>query len=84
MAENLEVTMHLSSIMKKTPYEGPASAVTSKNKVGEFDILPRHANFISLIYDRLTIHAPNGKIDYEFKRGVLEVKKNKVHIFLGL
>jgi F0F1-type ATP synthase epsilon subunit len=30
-------------------FEGQALSVSSKNSVGDFDILPYHANFISLI-----------------------------------
>ena len=30
-------------------YEGPALSLTAKNRVGEFDILPGHADFFSML-----------------------------------
>ena len=57
----------------------------SKNKVGEFDILPEHTNFITLIFNKLVIYTKEQKkIEYEFKRGVLEASDNLVKIFLGI
>jgi len=66
-------------------FQGTAVAVSSENKIGKFDILPEHTNFISLIFDKLTIQTPDKrKIDYTFKRGVLEVSDNLVKVFLGI
>jgi F0F1-type ATP synthase epsilon subunit len=66
-------------------FEGQAEAVSSKNRLGKFDILPFHTNFITLIFGSLTVHTPDKKeIKYKFKRGVLEVSENKVNVFLGL
>jgi F0F1-type ATP synthase epsilon subunit len=66
-------------------YRGPARALSSVNKVGNFDILPGHTNFITLIFDKLSILTPdNKKINYTFKRGVLEVSENLVRVFLGI
>ncbi len=81
----LEVRIFCSPIIKETPYKGEAEAVSSQNKLGRFDILPGHANFITFIFNNLTIHTPDkNKITYQFKRGVLETSENKVRIFLGL
>lgn len=38
---------------KQILYEGDALAVSSTNTVGKFDILPQHANFITM-----TVHVP--------------------------
>jgi len=80
----LEVKILWSPIMKKEFFEGKARAVSSKNRLGDFDILPGHINFISLIFETLTLHLPEKKINYQFKRGALEVSQDKVRIFLGL
>ncbi len=81
----LEVRVFCSPIIKETPYKGEAEAVSSQNKLGKFDILPGHANFITFIFNNLIIHTPDkDKIVYQFKRGVLETSENKVRIFLGL
>ncbi len=80
----LEVKVSFTPVMGRKSFEGKAKAVSSKNRLGDFDILPGHTNFITLIFDSLTIRIPEGKIDYQFERGVLEVSEDKVSIFLGL
>ena len=83
--ELLEVNIFWLPIVKEIFYQGKATAVSSQNKLGEFDILPKHTNFITLIFNNLSILTPDKKkTTYQFKRGVLEVAKNKVNIFLGL
>jgi len=80
----LDVKVFWSPVIGNEPFEGRAIAVSSKNHLGDFDILPGHINFISLITDYLIIHTIEKKINYQFKRGVLEVSDDKVNIFLGL
>ncbi len=83
--EFLEVNVFWLPIVKEVFYQGKAEVVSSQNKLGKFDILPKHANFISLIFNNLSILTPDKKkATYQFKRGVLEVTKNKVNVFLGL
>jgi len=83
--EFLEVSVFWLPIIKEIFYQGKAEAVSSQNKLGKFDILPKHTNFISLIFNNILIFTPDKKkVAYQFKRGVLEVTKNKVNIFLGL
>jgi F0F1-type ATP synthase epsilon subunit len=83
--KELFVAVFWSPFVGKVGYRGPAVAISSLNKVGKFDILPEHTNFISLIYKKMTIHLlGKQKIDYEFKRGVLEVSDNLIKVFLGL
>lgn len=87
MAEKklLEVKVICSSVIEKEPFRGKAEAVSSQNRLGKFDILPEHTNFITLIFGDLTIQtADKRKIAYRFERGVLEVSENKVNVFLGL
>jgi len=81
----LEVKIFCSPVIEKEAFKGKAEAVSSQNKLGKFDILPKHSNFITLIFDNLTIYTSNKKrINYQFERGVLETSENKVNIFLGL
>jgi len=81
----LEVRIFCSPVIEKESFEGEAEAVSSQNRLGKFDILPEHTNFITLIFGALTIHTPDKKkFAYQFERGVLEVSENKVNIFLGL
>ena len=79
------VAVFWSPLVGKVGYRGVAATISSKNKVGKFDILPEHTNFITLIFNNLVIFTKEQKkIEYEFKRGVLEVSDNLVKIFLGI
>jgi len=70
--------------VKEIFYQGEAEVISSQNKLGKFDILPQHTNFITLIFDSLSIISPDKKkTTYQFKRGVLEVAEDNVNIFLG-
>jgi F0F1-type ATP synthase epsilon subunit len=83
--EYLEVKVFCSPILKTENFSGLARSVSSKNRLGNFDILPKHINFITLIFDELIIQTQEKrKIVYKFQRGVLEVNENKVKIFLGV
>lgn len=86
MSKNLlEVKVLCSPVIGKEPFRGKAEAVSSQNKLGKFDILPEHTNFITLIWGTLIIYTPDKKnFTYQFKRGLLEVSENKVNVFLGL
>lgn len=84
MKNTLKVKIFWFPVKKEVFFEGEAISISSKNKFGNFDILPEHANFITLILDELILITPKGeKLNYKFKRGVLEVTENKVNIFLG-
>lgn len=66
-------------------FKGEARAITSNNVRGEFDILPYHANFISLVKDGVTLHLPNKEImQIPFKSAVLKVHENLVHILVDI
>ncbi len=81
----LEVNVFWLPIVKEIFYQGKARVISSQNKIGRFDVLPRHTNFITLIFKDISVITPEAKkITYQFKRGVLEVTKNKVNVFLGI
>ena len=81
----LQVKIFCSPVIEKAPFVGKAKAVSSQNKLGKFDILPEHTNFITLIFKDLTIYTyDKKKIAYQFEKGVLEVSEDKVNVFLGL
>jgi len=61
------------------------SALTSINSSGVFDVLPNHANFISLIKDYIILHhSSKENKEYKFTQGVMEVRNNKVNIYLDV
>lgn len=82
----LEVKVFCSPLIGKEGFRGKAEAVSSQNRLGRFDILPEHANFISLIFGNLTIQTfpDKKKITYQLERGVLEASENRVNVFFEL
>lgn len=68
-----------------TMFEGNAQTVSSVNDKGLFDILPNHANFISIIKEKVTIYIDkNQKREFNIDRGIVRLYKNTVFIFLGI
>lgn len=85
---NTGETLITVSIKTKTGslFEGKVSTVSSKNERGVFDILPFHANFITLIKDFVILDKGTQK-EQLFKLengGVLTVMSNKVDVYVGL
>ncbi len=80
----LKVKVFFSVAMGKDPFECTATSVSSNNKLGRFDVLPRHINFITLIFDEVEIKTREEKINHKFKKGVLKVNADEIDIFLGL
>ena len=65
--------------------DGPCKSVTSYNKVGKFDLLGKHANFITLIEKEINVVTDSGEIkNFPVDNGVCKVRENKVTIFLGI
>ena len=80
--EQLQVRVISSS---KTFFDGKAAAVSSVNKVGPFDVLPLHENFITLLKEKVVIHGLDGKaIAIPCENGLLEVSENVVKVFIGI
>lgn len=83
--QKLRVKIFWAPQVKKKGFEGEARSVSSKNVSGRFDLLPGHANFISVIEDFLIVRTLEGeKTRYDFFRGVLEVSNDRVRVFLEL
>jgi F0F1-type ATP synthase epsilon subunit len=61
------------------------SSVSSVNDKGVFDVLPGHANFISIIHERVIIRQ-KGRADQEFPvgGGIMEVRSNNIEVYLGV
>lgn len=66
-------------------YNGKAAAVSSINKKGAFDILPRHTHFITLIQNSVTIYKNDGTTQqFSFSNALLKIKDDLVEIYIGL
>jgi F0F1-type ATP synthase epsilon subunit len=70
---------------ENTLFEGDVDRISSFNEVGPFDIYPMHANFISILRQALTLYHKKEKLkEVAFEQAVMKVKKDEVHIFLGI
>ncbi len=79
---NLTVTIR---DRKGVVWEGAAAAVTGRNVAGAFDVLPEHSNFISIISKKLVIKTADKKIrEFNVESGILQVREDKVMIYLGV
>lgn len=66
-------------------YEGEAEAVTAINKVGEFDILPGHADFFSVLSPgEITIETSAEPISITATNGIITVRDNEVLLFVNM
>lgn len=83
IAQFLDVSIRNRS---KILFEGKVQSLTSYNEVGEFDILPQHANFITLIKKAIIIDKGSpGEKKFEVKSGgLMNVEQEQIDIYLGI
>jgi F0F1-type ATP synthase epsilon subunit len=70
----------------KIIFKGYIDSFSSINESGPFDVLPYHANFFSIIKDRISIIDENNEkkeITIQ-EEGILRVMENKIMVFLGI
>ena len=81
----LEVSILWHSFTRDPDFHGRAYSLSTQNDIGPFDILPQHANIITIIKDNVIVRTKEGKaINYKFTKGVMEVVENKVKVYLGI
>ena len=70
----------------KVYYDAPATSVTATNRVGPFDVLQGHHNFISLLLPGDVVVRTDGKDDFKMQvnRGFIHVKADEVKVFLDV
>jgi F-type H+-transporting ATPase subunit epsilon len=70
----------------KIYYDGEAESISAKNDTGDFDILGKHYNFISILAPGdIVIRKPDGeKETISIQQGVMHVKENEVVVFLDV
>lgn len=61
-------------------------ALSSKNSVGEFSVLPNHAQLITLIRDSKILFYKGGEVIQVLscKRAVIHIKDNTVNVFTDI
>lgn len=66
-------------------YEGPAQALSAKNKVGVFDILPGHADMFSVLEPcDVVIETDADPIAFAISSGIITVKSDEVMLFVDV
>lgn len=66
-------------------YEGSAQAITATNKVGEFDILPGHADFFSMLDPcEVIIDTKSAPVTFTITNGIITVRDNHVMLFVNM
>lgn len=79
-------TMHVKVISpSQVFYEGAAESVSAKNKVGDFDILPNHAHFFSLLTEGdIVVNTGSQQLRFPAQHGIVKVTDNIVTLFIYL
>ena len=83
MSQNKQ-TLHVRIISpQKLFLDTDASSVSSKNQQGNFDILPQHANFITMIENTPIVIRIEGQkpLIFNFPMAILVTHENKVDIY---
>jgi F0F1-type ATP synthase epsilon subunit len=66
-------------------YEGPATALSALNKVGQFDILPGHADFFSVLRPGdVIIETANEPVSFAITNGIITVRDDQVMLFANM
>ncbi|MFH0936710.1 MAG: hypothetical protein V1808_00230 [Candidatus Daviesbacteria bacterium] len=67
-------------------YAGIAISVSSINSAGKFDVLPEHANFVTLIDKKPIIVRTMDKrvLTFNFPLAIISVINNKVRIYTNI
>ena len=80
ITDHLEVTVRSRD---KNYFTGRALSISSQNAKGPFDILPMHANFITLLTSNVNIKKETGEEQIvKIEKGVLRVMSGKVDVFV--
>ena len=82
LKETLKVTVR---DRRKIMFDGSVQSMSSINSVGEFDVLPEHANFVSLIKDKVILNKdfPNEKV-FDIDAGLVNVDEVGVNVYVGI
>lgn len=72
---------------KEEVFKGEAASVSSTNSAGNFDILPEHAKFVTLVEKKPIIlrgaGLPAGRQEFEYDMAIIHVHANQVDIFIN-
>jgi F0F1-type ATP synthase epsilon subunit len=77
------------SVIARSPfhvyYEGIALVVSAKNQVGQFDVLPNHADFFSVMSPGdVVIETESDTLNFAISNGIIAVRDNEVMLFVNM
>ena len=66
-------------------YEGLAKMVSATNRVGDFDILPGHADFFSVMAPgEVAIETDANVLSFPITSGIMTVRSDEVMLFVNI
>jgi F0F1-type ATP synthase epsilon subunit len=66
-------------------YDGPARSISAANRVGQFDVLPGHADFFSMLTPgEVSIQNEGEPVTVEASNGIITVRDNIAYVFLNM
>lgn len=85
-AQNLNLPLQVALRSKeKLLYKGIATSVSSESERGQFDILPGHANFISLVHSYVIIdRSLSTEQSFQMEKGIMYVASNNIEVYVGI
>jgi F0F1-type ATP synthase epsilon subunit len=81
--DNDKITVKIAS-PEEILWQGEAFSVSSKNSQGNFDILPHHANFITIIENQPVVVRDDEQqklFEKKFRRALIYNHENKVSVY---
>ncbi len=77
------------SVVARSPfhiyYEGKAHMVSAANDVGNFDILPGHTDFFSVMSPgKVLIETENDNITFSINNGIISVRDGEAILFVNI
>lgn len=68
-------------------WQGEAASLSSTNSAGAFDVLPEHANFVTILQNNtpMVIRTTDGKeLTFTYKRAIVAVRSDKVRVYVDI
>lgn len=66
-------------------FDGEIKSVSSTNQAGNFDVLRKHAQFISIIKNKIVIRKIDDNVqEIPVDNAIMRVKGEQVQVFLGI
>lgn len=87
MADQTAPTMHVKVYAPfKVYYDDVANSISATNKTGDFDILPHHKNFMTLLIPCNIVVRKDGQKPFVLPilRGIMHVKADQTTVFLDV